>query len=175
MRRELLIAAAVLVPFGVLVALGFYFSTPAAPAPQPGAIALAPPAPPPVQPATPRDDAEVQVDSGPPRVAVVTSAPRPVDPGWPAALAAPLAAIAPEVHRCFADERARLRETVTTRVRFTPTRDGGFSGVAVETTTQDPWLRACVEDAFDEVRFAPTGAELFVPAEHTFGFDPSVD
>lgn len=170
MKKELLIAAGVLVPFAVLVALGFRYAAPEPGPVAPGAIPVAPPALP--KPSTPAAPAPV---AAPRAVGELDAGRSPEPPAWPRALAAPLAAVAPEVHRCFADARERLRAPVTTKVRFTPTRDGGFAGVAIETTAPDPWMKACVEDVFEEVRYAPSGAETFEPAEHTFSFDPSGD
>lgn len=172
MRRELLIAAGVLVPFGVLVVLGFHFSAPEPLPVEPGALPVAvtpPPAPAAAPPAPPIDVVPRPPPPAPPPPA------KPVAPAVAPALAAPLAALTPEVHRCFDDARARLKAKVSTTVRFTPTRDGGFAEVSLETTAPDPWLRACVEDVFEEVRYTPAGAETFTPAVHTFSFDPLGD
>jgi hypothetical protein len=87
---------------------------------------------------------------------------------WPPELAAALQAVEPQVRTCFADQRARAPAEVSITVTFTPTRDGGFAGVAVSTSWQDPYLTACVEDVFDEVGFHPSGRETFAPARHTF-------
>ena len=89
-------------------------------------------------------------------------------PQFPPALTAPLSAVLPEVRRCFADQHLKARHEV--RVRFTPTRDGGFD--EVEVTEQNPYLAACLEDVFSEVAWHPTGKETYSPAEHTFSFDP---
>jgi hypothetical protein len=164
MRREVIIAGAVLVPFAVLVAAGFYF-TPSDPkiesplprggegqgegipaVPQPQTILLRP-------------------DAGPP-----PAAPPPA-PEFPPELAAPLKAVLPEVRRCFADQH--LKATHEVRVRFTPTRDGGFTGIQVD--EQNPFLAACLEDVFAEVAWHPEGPETFAPATHTFSFGPSPD
>jgi hypothetical protein len=165
-RRELAIAAAVLVPFAVLVALGFSFSSGGAPA-APGAIRLdpaQPAAPPPARPTGP-----------------IVEAPRQASPAVEAALpprhlTAPLAAITPHVERCFADEPTRLTGHVEARVRFTPTADGRFTAVRVEAvSTPSPWVVACIEDAFAEVGFTPTGAERAEPAVHTFSYEAQGD
>jgi hypothetical protein len=89
----------------------------------------------------------------------------------PPELAAPLTAILPEVHQCFVDQH--LKQPHEVRVHFTPTRDGGFSGVQVE--EQNPYLASCLEDVFAEVRWSPSGAETWAPAMHTFSYDPSSD
>lgn len=164
MRRELLIILGVLVPFGALVALGLLFFRHEAPAPvepvatppKPEVVVEVPPSPAPVAPVIDAGRAE----------AVVVEVPK--------ELAAPLAALTPEVMLCFRDERAHLKSPQRLEVRFTPTADGGFSGVHVPGLTS-PLIAACVEDVFDEVRFAPTGVETFQPAIHTFIFDPSRD
>lgn len=161
MRRELAIAAGVLVPFAVLVALAFHFAPSVAP-PPPGSIAVAA-HPPPSRAMKPASE----LDAG------LLPAPAHVEPEPPPRhLAAPLAAVTPHVQRCFADEPSRLRGHVDARVRFTPTADGGFTAVRVEAvSTPSPWVTACIEDAFDEVRFSPTGAERPEPAVHTFSYE----
>jgi hypothetical protein len=92
----------------------------------------------------------------------------------PKELAAPLAAITPEVMLCFQDQRAHQHDVQRLEVRFTPTADGGFAGVRVPSSA-NPWVSACIEDVFDEMHFAPTGVETFQPATFTFVFDPSRD
>ena len=149
MRREFVIAAGVLVPFAVLVVAGFYFM----PDRPPSFIAvqkqLAPHPDPPVPARLPVVDAGV------------------VAPSLPLELEAPLTAVLPEVQRCFADQHlARAREV---KVHFTPTPDGGFSEVKID-GTQDPYLSACLEDVFAEVRFHPDGRQTWQPATHTFSF-----
>lgn len=162
MRRELIIIFGVLVPFGVLVVLGLLFLRQEPPPP----VIVAPAKPEVVAPVAPSvPPVAAIVDAGPTETAVVSV---------PKELAAPLAAVTPEVMLCFRDERAHLKAPQRLEVRFTPTADGGFAGVHVPGLT-NPLIAACVEDVFDEVRFAPTGAETFQPAIHTFIFDPSRD
>ena len=165
MRRELLIILGVLVPFGVLVVLGLLFlrqepPSPAEPivAPSTPQVIVAPDAPP-VPPVV------VLKDAGSDEAVAIPA---------PKELAAPLATVTPEVMLCFRDERAHLKTPQRLEVRFTPTPDGGFASVHVPGLT-NPLIAACVEDVFDEVRFAPTGVETFQPAIHTFIFDPSRD
>lgn len=161
MRRELLIIAGVLVPFFVLVALGLLVER----SPAPEAVVLA-------------SDSGVEGAPGPTSLAQAPAPhPSPREDGGavealPRELAAPIAAVTPEVLRCFDDHRAHLHEPQRLEVRFTPLPDGGFGGVLVA-THPNPWVSACVEDVFDEVGFAPTGAETFQPARHTFVFDPA--
>lgn len=167
-RRELAIVLGVLVPFGVLLVLALLVSGEPAPAvgaepprltPLPGREptgTTAPvSAPPPVRALAPHLDAGAAGAS-------------PI----PKALAAPLAAVTPEVMLCFRDQKAHQRDVWRLEVRFTPTVDGGFVGVRVP-STGNPWVAACIEDVFDELRFVPTGAETFQPATHTFVFDPA--
>ena len=161
MRRELIIIAGVLVPFGALVVLGWLLTRPSAELPEVSGVVRALDAgvssPPRVSAAQPDGGA----DAG------VALAPALPDP----ALEAPLRAIAPEVRVCFEDRDDHVRGPVT--VRFRPTPDGGFDGVQVEAPGfPDPTFLPCVEDAFAEVRWQPTGRETFQAATHTFVFDP---
>lgn len=161
MRRELAIIAGVVVPFVALVILGLVLLRDEA-APQP---VTPPPASPPVSaPAPP-------APPPPPRAEAVADAGA-VEPALPRAIAAPVAAVTPEVLRCFDDQRAHLHEVQRLAVDFTPLPDGGFGGVRVPHLS-NPWISACVEDVFEEVGFSPTGAETFQPATHTFVFDPA--
>jgi hypothetical protein len=164
-RRELAIVLGVLVPSGVLLALAFLGFGEEPPSSLPVSAPPSPrPAPTPVR-LPPAATVLISTDAGEP---VVTRQP------FPKELAAPLAAVTPEVMLCFHDERAHHHETQHLKVHFTPTRDGGFSAVKVP-TTPNPWVSACVEDVFDEMRFVPTGAETFQPATFDFVFDPSHD
>ena len=158
MRRELIIAAAVLVPFAVLVAAGFYFS----PDP-PGVVEQVEQA---ESPLPPRGEGQ-----GEGRTAVDAAVPAPLPP-FPPELQAPLTAVLPEVQRCFADQHLKRAREV--KVHFTPTPDGGFTQVTID-NQQDPYLTACLEDVFAEVRFHPDGRQTWQPATHTFSFDPSPD
>lgn len=167
MRRELAIVLGVLVPFAVLLALGFLFFRGASPSPQ-----LLTDAPTP----TPGTQAAPSVTAPPAGVVVVedAGASPTSSPPVPKELAAPLAAVTPEVMLCFRDQRAHQRDVQRLEVHFTPTPDGGFAAVKVP-SSGNPWVTACVEDVFDELHFAPTGAETFRPATFTFVFDPSRD
>ena len=158
MKREWVIVGAVLVPFAVLVGAGFYFS------PEPPSIVQA--APVPLAPAV------APVLSGAP----LDPHPDPLPKGegiasFPPELQAPLSAILPEVQQCFRDQKLKAAREV--KVRFTPTRDGGFEKVEVD--DQNPYLAACLEDVFAEVAWHPDGRQTFAPAAHTFSFDPSSD
>jgi hypothetical protein len=166
-RREVLIVAGVLVPFAVLVVAGFYFA-PHSPLPEQGegqgegkTIKLNPAV------------ADASVAKG---ELVVSPHPDPLPArgegtSFPPEVAAPLAAVTPEINRCFADQHLKARREV--KVRFTPTRDGGFEKVEVD--EQNPYLAACLEDVFAEIAWKPDGRQTFSPAAHTFSFDPSPD
>ena len=160
-KRELAIVAAVLVPFALLVAAGFYFSAPTLPVP--------------AERGEGRGEGRTSIDSGAPSVAVTRIAPLP-DP-LPAAqgegngVPAELRPLLPEVKRCFADQHLKTRHEV--KVRYTPTPDGGFANVQVD--EQNPYLAACLEDVFAELAWQPDGGQTFAPATHTFSFDPSPD
>jgi hypothetical protein len=154
-RREWLDAAAVLVPFALLVAAGFWFTRPSPPGadvPRGESIVLQP------REAPPKPAVVAPHDAGaPPSAPAVDSAPVRED------LREVVATTAPRVRRCLQDEDPRGGYEV--KVRFTR------QGVRVE--TQNPWLSACVEDVFEEVAWHP-GPD-FAPAEHTFSFDGPKD
>lgn len=155
MKREALLIVGVLVPFSVLVWLGLRFTSSESVA-RVGEVRTMEG---PVVRVVPirAIDAGVALDAS---VAVA-----PVAARHP--LAAVLAAVKPEVDRCFDDQRTHLAGSRTIEVRFTPTRDGGFSNVVVG-SVQNPYLTACVEDVFDEVPWIPAGDEAFEPASLTF-------
>ena len=151
MRRELIVAAAVLVPFAVLVGAGFSLTGGAvSPAPRPEPL-----------PAVER--------AGPSALTTVTGKTLDAGAAFPPELAAPLKALLPEVHRCFVDQH--FKQVHEVKVHFTPTRDGGFARVSVD--EQNPYLAACLEDVLVEVTWHPEGPETFAPASHTFSFGPS--
>ncbi len=151
MRRGLLVAALVLVPFFVLVALGFYFQE----APQPP-LPLA--------------------MTEPPTATVTTKEPKeakePAQPLSPALSPlrrerefVPLAAVEPHIRRCLEDHASHGQLTV----RFTPQRDGGFGDLAIlSNESRSPYLAACVEDVFEEVGFTPSPGPDYEPLTHTF-------
>lgn len=161
MKREVIIVTAVLVPFAALVAAGFYFSpsqSTQSPLPRGG-----------------EGQGEGRTASAPkpePQlpVAIAPDASPPPSP-FPPELEAPLTAILPEVRQCFRDQKLKTRREV--KVRFTPTRYGGFEKVEID--EQNPYLQACLEDVFAEVTWHPDGRQTWEPAAHTFSFDPSLD
>jgi hypothetical protein len=145
------VAAAVLVPFAVLVALALFPGERAEPKVEPLRLVLNAPTPP-VPPARPVVDAGLApspFNLPPPRV----------EPEAREDLRALVATTRPRVRRCLQDEEPR--GTYELRVRFTE--------AGVRADTQNPFLAACVEDVFDEVGFHPDAG--FSPAEHTFSFE----
>ena len=134
MRREVAIIAGVLVPFAVLVALGFWFSGGEVEAPLPGAVVVrAPDAA--VGVAVEGVEKVVRVDAG------FASSPRPSPPREEREMVVML------VRQCLEDRRQ-----AQVRVKRVPARDGGVRVIA---DTQDPYLAACVEDVFEEVPWEP--------------------
>ncbi len=146
MKRGLLVAALVLVPFAVLVGLGFYF-TEFAPRRLPDSTE-------PLLRRVAVPVVHVAEDAG---VAV------PPAPALPP-LVAPLE---PQVRRCFTDNHLTGR----IHVRFTPQRDGGFGAITVDrNSTQNPYLAACVEDLLQTAAFQPSPGPDYLPVDFTFSF-----
>ncbi|HEY1088462.1 MAG TPA: hypothetical protein VGE37_12230 [Archangium sp.] len=165
MRRQLVIVLGVLVPFALLVVAGFWFQPEEV---KPGEI--------PVRPTGLSEPVEDRPDAGGEAQTLsptLSPAGEREDAGvsFPPELRAPLTAVLPHVKRCFSDQDLKSPHAI--RVSFTPTRDGGFSGVRVD--EQNPYLAACLEDVFDEVSWHPEGPETYAPSQHTFSFDPSKD
>lgn len=148
MRRELLIAAGVLVPFSLLVAAGFWFSPNEEMKPLPERQEAVPVAP---------------FVSGP----VVS----PIQVVEKERISEPIQAVKAEVERCFLDRKLKAPHQV--RVEFTPTPEGTFGRVVV--SEQNPYLAACIEDVFAEMRWRPDGKTAYAPSNYTFSFDPSPD
>jgi hypothetical protein len=161
--RELWIISGVLVPFSILVVLGFAWPQPSAPAPEPTRLPIeGPQAQPP-----PR---AIGADAGPPpRLAPEARVEE--AQAYPAELDVPLRAVEAEVKRCLVDQGTRAPRRVDVEVAFHPTRSGTFAEVSVRPSWQDPYLEACVEDVFAEVHWVPSGRETFTPAKFTFRLD----
>ncbi|PZR18347.1 MAG: hypothetical protein DI536_00225 [Archangium gephyra] len=159
MKRGFLIAALVLVPFTALVILGFWFTpegattnevSPSLPGERQGErpVTLQKVAPASPQPA-PEETRENRPD-----------------------VSEPVRAVTREARRCFDDNQL----TGAIRVRFTPTRDGGYDDVVIEANpSQNPYVAACLEDVFAELRFVPAPGERYEPTTHTFNFGPRKD
>ena len=173
MKRLLLIAAAVLLPFAALVAWGLSalerepiaLPPPAViepaplPEPQPSPIARAAPPPPPPQPAPPPPE-----EPPPP-------APPPTDEAT--IRQAVVDQLNPAVHLCFLDTNEKLRQSIRLSATFDTTETGALYNVRVKMKSADPYLVACVQDALegsvlDKARGLPQGT-----MRHTFTFDPT--
>lgn len=169
MRRHLLIASLVLIPFAGLVAFGFSLLK------DPPPIALPTPAV--------RYVPQVAVEPEPPAVPVPVPAPAPVEVpvAAPVVVAPPpepppppqpelspeakrlpiIAAVEPLVMQCFRDMTDRVREPLQVTVSFNATGNGRFENVVLKKTSwQDPHLTACVLDSFADAHFEPGGAAL---------------
>lgn len=153
MRREWLVVAGVLGPFVLLLAAAWWQSS-------------ASPARPLVLPE--RNEPQA-TDAGVHEREIALEAAMQED--TPPAIEAPVRAVSSEVRACFVDNGAHLHGRQAVTVVFEPTREGGFTGVKIETPITDPRLEACLEDVFAEMRFVGTGRETFEPATHTFIFD----
>ena len=180
MKRGLIIAAAVLIPFSVLIALGFssLHDPPTLAAP-----------PPPIQPAIVLPQPERPLAPPPP---VLVAAPPlhpplpevqpfravPLDPDTPPAVVAELkrkpiiAAVDPLVRQCFKDAADVIHEPQTITVTFSTNDAGRFEDVVIRSSSwQDPQLEACVIDSFEDATFeAP--AHILRRQSHTFTFSP---
>lgn len=162
-RRELWIASGILVPFAALVLVGLAWTRPAR-EPADGAPTTKVPPPAPVT-AVGLTSPVSSVDASVPLDATSPEARR-----FPVELEAPLRAVEAEVRRCLLDQASRAPLRVAVTVAFRPTDGGGFEQVTVHPDWQDPYLEACVEDVFAELRWRPTGRETFVPVKYTFDF-----
>jgi hypothetical protein len=178
MKRALLIALGVLVPFAALVALGFsMLRDPLSPAPEPV------PATVPVH--VPVNDPGPGPGPVPEPEPAAVPAPVPAAAAVPAPVPAPVAvepatadeprkpmleAVRPAVQQCFLDVGERMPAPQKLAVVFDTNPDGTFANVHVKKSSwPDPHLAACVIDAFEETRFEATGTTLRRHA-HTFVF-----
>lgn len=171
MKRHLLTALAVLVPFAGLVALGFsllkdppplvlpaqtvrYEPQEVAPPPEPPRRA------PPTRPLPPPLPTAVQVVAPPP------PAPPAAEPKAPELSAEAkrlpiIAAVEPMIQQCFRDVSERVQEPMRVTVAFNTTVEGGFENVVLKKTSwQDPNLTACIIDSFEDAHFQPSGFAL---------------
>lgn len=163
MNRPLVIGAAVLVPFSLLVVWGLWWSdrpTPTLEVPPAPIVLQAPPPPEPVRRAP-------LPSPSPPPAPVVVAEPAPPPPSEPElepaapreglelARAMPAAGMPQQlrtaVHQCLDDLRGRVSERVNVTVTWARTDDGTFGSPNVRSSWQDPHLVACVEDAFREM------------------------
>lgn len=170
--------AGVLVPFGLLLVIGFWLTSaerpPGEAPPPPSGQRAAPPPPALVRDAPPRVTAPVPppplapADAGPPAPAGEATVDRRPEE-TPEGLEAALEVLRPAVRRCVDDRREHAPELIRLEVRFRARPDGRFEGYRLESRTwQDPYFEACVEDAFEELTYQPSGDEPPGPVTHTF-------
>jgi hypothetical protein len=174
-KRLLLIAAAVLVPFTALVWWGL-----AAVGHEPGEAAAAPavtpvaapaelPAP---APAPARVEAPTAAEPvAPPIAAAPEPEPAPQQADDPVR-AVVVEQLNPVLQPCFSDQVGRLRKKVRVSTQFDTRPDGSLTHVKVTMKSADPYLIACLQDALegahlDPARGLPPGA-----LRHTFAFNP---
>lgn len=171
MKRALLIAVLVLVPFGALVWLGFSMLNEPPPLvlPEPRHFASPTPMVAPVPIAGPvRKALEVSVpvrapERQPQSLAAAVSPPaEPPAPVLPAEPTDPFtASVEPLVQQCFKDVSDRVKDPMRVTVAFDVTAGGGFSGVVVKKASwPDPHLAACIIDAFEDAKFEPSGLQV---------------
>ncbi len=182
MRRHLLIAVAVLLPFTALVWLGFWLLKDApsvVPAP---AVRMEPPvAARPHDPPSPRALVPEPIRPLPLALEIAPlvmqpRSPREIAPSpelSPEAKRLPmLAAVEPLVQQCFMDVSDRVRVPIEVMVSFNATSSGGFENIVIKKTSwQDPQVSACIIDAFEDAHFEPSGLTMRRQA-YTFTFVP---
>lgn len=174
----------VVIPFVALSALALWL-TRDTPAP---AVAVDVPAAPPPEPPSPAPSPEVPAQRTPP-AAPPSPAPPPEPPSeeeprlelppgtWDEAeVRVALQAVQPLVRACLADAAVRHPVAQTVKLRFTLEargERGHFRGSeVVESTVQDPFVHACLLDAFADTQFsAPPGKEPLT-LTHPFHFRP---
>ncbi|MBL8954435.1 MAG: hypothetical protein JNK82_26895 [Myxococcaceae bacterium] len=175
MKRLMLIAAAVLVPFAVLVGWGLsalsdtpppvpVSSRPAQPPPLPTVVQAEPPPAPRAGRIEPAAEAPVEP---PPPVEPTPPEPRAVEPK-----AAVVKQLEPLVNLCFIDDSARLRQVVRVSTVFEPMPDGTLSRVQVRMMGADPYVTACVQDALEGARLSLPQGMSQGSMRHTFIFNP---
>jgi hypothetical protein len=153
----------IVVPFVALSALALWLTreTPAErPASEP--VALAPPPPEPTAPPPP-----THVEPPPPPAPTPLPIPPPPeeeplpDPlpgGWrPEEVRAALQTVQPLMRQCLRDAEGRHVGAQSVRMRFTLEQRGGeghfLRGEVVESSLQDPFVFACLQDTLDDARF----------------------
>ncbi len=153
MRRHVLVAISVLVPFLVLVLLGFSLMKEPPPIVLPAPVVQLPVLPPP--------EPVIAVRPPPPPPVVVAPPPPPVPLSREAKRLPVIAGVEPLVMQCFHDMADRLREPLRVTVQFNTTLEGGYEGAVIKQASwQDPMLSACVLDAFADAKFEPTGLTM---------------
>ena len=168
----------VVIPFVALSALALWL-TRDTPAP---AVAVDVPASPPPEPPSP--PAEVPVERKPP-AAPLPPAPPPEDepvlelpPGtWnEQEVRVALQSVQPLVRTCLLDASVRHPGPQTVRLRFTLEARGERGSFqdseVVESTVQDPFVLACLLDAFADTQFSAPPGKAPLTLTHPFHFRP---
>jgi hypothetical protein len=176
MKRGAWVALAVLVPFALLIAIGFSQLK------DPPAVVLPPPKPAPLPPPVVAEHHPVEVVKpiAPPPVEV-KAAPS-SEPGVEAPTAEMLeelakdpmlADVTPMVTQCFLDAKDRTREPQRVTITYGISDAGRFEHVQLKKSSwADPQIDACVLDSFEDAHpVAPLrrGKHL----AHTFTFSPA--
>ena len=169
MKRHLLIALAVLVPFAGLVAFGFSLLKDPPPMTFPAPEVHYAPPPPPPAPVPLRVEPIRALPPPLPTAVQVVAPPPPAPPPVVAAMKPPpelsadakrlpiIAAVEPMVMQCFKDVAENVREPLRVTVAFNTTIEGGFESVVLKKTSwQDPNLIACIIDSFEDAHFEPS-------------------
>ncbi len=90
-----------------------------------------------------------------------------------------LRAVQPLVRECLTDAAIRHPGAQTVKLRFTLEASGergGFRGPeVVESTLQDPFVHACLLDAFADTQFSAPPGKAPLTLSHSFHFRPGKD
>lgn len=170
----------VVIPFVALSALALWL-TRDTPAP---AVAVDVPAPPPPQAPSPAPAPEVPRESTPPTAPPPSAPPAEeapkleLPPGtWSEEeVRVALQSVQPLVRECLTDASVRHPGPQTVRLRFTLEargERGSFQGSeVVESTVQDPFVLACLLDAFADTQFSAPSGKAPLTLTHPFHFRP---
>ena len=175
MKRGAMIAIAVLVPFVLLIAIGFSLLKDPPPVelpPLPARVALAPLPEPPPQLERP---APLAVPRAPPPPSPPTLPAEDPPPEVLEALARKpaLATVERRVRQCFDDAKDRVREPQRVTVTYAVTDGGHFEDVViVKSSWPDPQVTACVVDSFEAAQFE-SPARPSHRQSYTFTFSPA--
>lgn len=175
MKRLFVIAAAVLVPFGVLVAWALSALGEAPPPPLPVHEPLPVPVvvartEPPPRPPEPEPLPAPVVEAAPPPAAE-EPAPPPTDEA--VIRAAVVEQLTPQVNTCFLDTAGPLKQTVRISATFETDQAGRLHEVRVKMKSADPYLVACVQDTLEGATLDPAKGLPKGTLRHTFSFNPN--
>ncbi len=182
----------VVIPFVALSALALWL-TRDTPAHTVAGDAPAASSPPPAQPTPPEPSSDSRRKEVPPTPAPhATELPRPSPPAQEDPVPEPppgtwdkeevrvaLRAVQPLVRQCLADAALRHPGTQTVKLRFTLDASGergGFRDAEVmESSLQDPFVLACLLDAFADTQFSAPPGKAPLTLTHPFHFRPGKD